>query len=257
VKCKKNGKWSTYVNLGKNRKKFGKQFDDKLKAARYADKLCAEHGLERKNFDVDGKRIPEMMKKTSKFHQQRCAKLLQTRRKILKDKKKSIDCKNELQSAEKADEPCPQFGFQLNKFPSKNEIETEQSNLETYNLNNEKETSIPISKINNLPQNEEKENLLKRKRDLAKAVTEDNINIVKTLYADGWIDPNFDILSPIFNVKSWEIAQFLVNQDARTRDIVNADGETPLDAARRKGAGYEGAVEFFEQDFELERASKM
>jgi hypothetical protein len=66
-------------------------------------------------------------------------------------------------------------------------------------------------------------------------------------------DISFMNLAPIFNVRSWEMAEFLVEKDAKTRDIVNAKGETPLDVARAKGLAYKSAVQFFEEELELER----
>merc|ERR1712034_58511 len=66
-----------------------------------------------------------------------------------------------------------------------------------------------------------------------------------------WISPNsqetqYLHLSPIFNVKSREIAQLLIDNDAVTHDIYNNEHQSPLTVACQNG--YLDVVEFFLDD---------
>ena len=68
---------------------------------------------------------------------------------------------------------------------------------------------------------------------------------------EDWISPNFHEepyihLSPIFNVKSREIAQMLVDNDAVTNEIYNENYQTPLTVACQNGLLE--VVEFFFND---------
>merc|ERR1712034_42304 len=70
---------------------------------------------------------------------------------------------------------------------------------------------------------------------LSLAVSHNHLNVVEVLFEE-WISPNvhekpFLHLLPIFNVKSRQIAQFLVYNDAITHDIYNDKHQSPLTVA--------------------------
>jgi len=85
---------------------------------------------------------------------------------------------------------------------------------------------------------------------LSLAVSQNHLKVVQVLFED-WISPNsheepYIHLSPIFNVKSREIAQMLVDNDAVTNDIYNENYQTPLTVACQNGLLE--VVEFFFND---------
>jgi len=85
---------------------------------------------------------------------------------------------------------------------------------------------------------------------LSLAVSYNHLKVVQVLFED-WISPNshekpYLHLSPIFNVKSREIAQLLIDNDAVTHDIYNDKHQSPLTVACQNG--YLDVVEFFLDD---------
>merc|ERR1712034_264001 len=85
---------------------------------------------------------------------------------------------------------------------------------------------------------------------LSLAVSHNHLNVVQALFED-WISPNLHEkpylhLSPIFNVKSREIAQLLIDNDAVTHEIYNNKYQSPLTVACQNG--YLDVVEFFLDD---------
>jgi ankyrin repeat protein len=86
---------------------------------------------------------------------------------------------------------------------------------------------------------------------LSLAVSHNHLNVVEVLF-EQWISPNshtepqFLHLSPIFNVKSREIAQLLVENDAVTHALYNHKNQSPLTIACQNG--YLDVVEFFLED---------
>merc|ERR1712034_49440 len=85
---------------------------------------------------------------------------------------------------------------------------------------------------------------------LSLAVSQNHLKVVQVLFED-WISPNshekpYLHLSPIFNVKSKEIAQLLIDNDAVTHDIYNDKNQSPLTVACQNG--YLDVVEFFLDD---------
>jgi len=85
---------------------------------------------------------------------------------------------------------------------------------------------------------------------LSLAVIHNYLKVVKVLFED-WISPNIHEkpylhLSPIFNVKSRQIAQLLIDNDAVTHDIYNDKNQSPLTVACQNG--YLDVVEFFLDD---------
>ena len=85
---------------------------------------------------------------------------------------------------------------------------------------------------------------------LSLAVSQNHLKVVEVLFED-WISPNsheepYLHLSPIFNVKSKEIAQLLIDNDAVTHDIYNDKNQSPLTVACQNG--YLDVVEFFLDD---------
>merc|ERR1712034_211828 len=82
---------------------------------------------------------------------------------------------------------------------------------------------------------------------LSLAVSQNYLKVVQVLFED-WISPNSHAkpylhLSPIFQVKSIEIAQLLIDNDAVTHDIYNDKNQSPLTVACQNG--YLDVVEFF------------
>jgi ankyrin repeat protein len=82
------------------------------------------------------------------------------------------------------------------------------------------------------------------------AVSHNHLKVVQVLFED-WISPNshektYLHLSPIFNVKSREIAQVLIDNDAVTHEIYNNKNQSPLTVACQNG--YRDVVEFFLDD---------
>merc|ERR1711925_45302 len=85
---------------------------------------------------------------------------------------------------------------------------------------------------------------------LSLAVRQNHLKVVQVLF-DDWISPNshekpYVHLSPIFNVKSREIAQLLIDNDAVTHQIYNDKNQSPLTVACQNG--YLDVVEFFLDD---------
>jgi ankyrin repeat protein len=85
---------------------------------------------------------------------------------------------------------------------------------------------------------------------LSLAVSQNHFKVVQILF-ENWISPNvheesYLHLLPIFNVKSREIAQLLVDNDAITNDIYNEKNQSPLTVACQNG--YIDVVEFFLDD---------
>jgi len=85
---------------------------------------------------------------------------------------------------------------------------------------------------------------------LSLAVTENHLKVVQVLFED-WISPNsheqqYLHLSPIFNVKSKEIAQILIDNDAVTHHIYNNKNQSPLTVASQNG--FLDVVQFFLDD---------
>merc|ERR1712034_30433 len=85
---------------------------------------------------------------------------------------------------------------------------------------------------------------------LSLAVCQNHLKVVQVLF-EGWISPNshekrYLHMSPIFNVKSREIAQLLINDDAVTDGIYNDKNQSPLTVACKNG--YLDVVEFFLDD---------
>ena len=85
---------------------------------------------------------------------------------------------------------------------------------------------------------------------LSLAVSQNHLKVVQVLFQD-WISPNsheppYLHLSPLFNVKSREIAQLLVDNDAVTTGLYNDKNQSPLTVACQNG--YLDVVEFFLDD---------
>jgi len=85
---------------------------------------------------------------------------------------------------------------------------------------------------------------------LSLAVTHNHLKVVQVLF-EQWISPNFYEkqflhVSPIFNVKSREIAQLLIDNDAITSEVYNNKNQSPLTVACQNG--YLDVVEFFLDD---------
>merc|ERR1712034_228001 len=85
---------------------------------------------------------------------------------------------------------------------------------------------------------------------LSLAVSQNHLKVVQVLFED-WMSPNshekpYLHLSPIFQVKSREIAQLLIDNDAVTHDIYNDKNQSPLTVACQNG--YLDVVEFFLDD---------
>merc|ERR1711925_56383 len=85
---------------------------------------------------------------------------------------------------------------------------------------------------------------------LSLAVSQNHLKVVKVLFEE-WISPNshekpYLDLSPIFNVKSREIAQLLVDNDAVTVGLYNSKHQSPLTVACQNG--FLDVVEFFLDD---------
>ena len=85
---------------------------------------------------------------------------------------------------------------------------------------------------------------------LSLAVRQNHFKVVQVLLQD-WISPNshedpYLHLLPIFNVKSREIAQLLVDNDAVTNGLYNNKNQSPLTVACQNG--YLNVVQFFLDD---------
>jgi ankyrin repeat protein len=85
---------------------------------------------------------------------------------------------------------------------------------------------------------------------LSLAVSQNHFKVVQVLLQD-WISPNshedpYLHLLPIFNVKSREIAQILVDNDAVTSGLYNNKNQSPLTVASQNG--FLDVVQFFLDD---------
>jgi len=85
---------------------------------------------------------------------------------------------------------------------------------------------------------------------LSLAVSQNHLKVVQVLFEE-WISPNshekpYLHLLPIFNVKSREIAQLLIDNDAQTHDLYNNKHQSPLTVACQNG--HLDVIEFFLDD---------
>jgi len=230
------GKWFVAMTLHGGGKKYGGFFNDELDAGKKVNQLCQEMGMSLQNPTIS--MVPEhKYQKTLRNYaiQEEFASLINILDKnndpiaatITKDLLEAIN-----------------YGEQMT-----------QINLCTKNG----ESALSIAAKHGLPntvkflisKGAEKDHFTNEHHTpLSLAVSHNHLNVVQVLFED-WISPNshnkpYLHLAPIFNVKSREIAQLLIDNDAVTHDIYNNEHQSPLTVACQNG--YLDVVEFFLDD---------
>jgi len=277
---KKNGKWLAQ-RREKGQTKYYGSFNVELDAAKKVNQLCEKSGIPPKNPSILKIPIQQSPKKEigQKLSQYKGVYWNKKRKSWygliqMQGKQKFVGTfTDELAAAHRVQQVCEEFGLinilDENKDP---DIPSIKENLVSA-INNEEETII--TEINLRTQNGESavsiaakhgfsnavKFLISKGADkehftnehhtpLSLAVSHNHLNVVRVLF-ENWMSPNvhekpYLHLSPIFNVKSREIAQLLIDNDAVTHDIYNDKHQSPLTVACQNG--YLDVVEFFLDD---------
>merc|ERR1712034_205128 len=233
------GKWDVRIRPKGQTPKYGGYFEHELDAAKKVNQLCEELGIPLQNPEINAvqnQQYQEECKISLDYHaiQEEFTYLS----KIL-DKKNdpaALNIKNILISA---------IQYQENNAIT-------EINLRTKNG----ESAISIAAQHGfsnivkflISKGADKEHFTHEYHTpLSLAVSQNHFKVVEVLFED-WISPNsheepYLHLSPIFNVKSREIAQLLVDNDAVTNGIYNNKNQSPLTVACQNG--FLDVVQFF------------
>jgi len=237
---KKMNKWYAQVFLKRGQQKCGGYFKDELDAAKGVNQLCEELEIPLLN--------PEISMMPNQKYQNNC--------KILLDYDAVLQAELE--------ELTNIFDENIDSVIKENLIAAtnykEQSIMPEINLqtkNGESALSIAakygFSNVVKflISKGAEKEHFTNdHHTPLSLAVSQNHLKVVQILF-ENWISPNLHEkpnlhLSPIFQVKSREMAQILIDNDAVTHDIYNDKNQSPLTVACQNG--YLDVVEFFLDD---------
>merc|ERR1712034_91478 len=238
----KRGKWYAQLRIKDQIQTYGGYFNDELDAAKRINQLCEVFGIPLRNPIITG--IPDQQ------YQEQCKTLL--------------DC----------DAIKTEFKHFF-KILDENYDPTTHKIRETLIAAIRYEKQIKMIKVNSKTQNGESAlsiaakhgfyNIVKfliskgankehftneHHTPLSLAVTQNHFKVVEVLFKE-WMSPNshekpYLHLSPIFNVKSREIAQLLVDNDAVTGGLYNNKHQSPLTVACQNG--FLDVVEFFLDD---------
>jgi len=238
---KTSGKWYARISLKGQKQMFGGGFNNELDAAKKVNELCEAFGISQQN--------PTIYTISNEQYQKKYKPLLDYdhMRAEFEDLIKILDKNND-----------PASTIQKNLFAAINY--GEQAIMTEINLrttNGESALSLAAKHgFSNavkflILKGAEKQNFTNDfQTPLSLAVCHNHFKVVQVLF-ENWISPNtheepYLHLSPIFNVKSREIAQLLVDNDAITNDIYNEKKQSPLTVACQNG--FLDVVEFFLDD---------
>jgi len=232
------GKWKAYF-YRKGKFKFGGSFQDELDAAIKVNKLCANLGIPHRNPTVEA--MPNQ--------------------KHEKDLRNDDTIQAEFTSLISIlDKHNDHIATSITKDIFEAINNEEQTIMTQINLRTQNgESALSIAATNGLSnavkflisKGAEKHHFTNEHHTpLSLAVSHNHLKVVQVLFED-WISPNshenpYLHLSPIFNVKSREIAQLLIDNDTVTHEIYNNKNQSPLTVACQNG--YLDVVEFFLDD---------
>jgi len=242
--AKQRDKWGVGFHL-QGRKKFCGYFNDELDAAKKVNQLCEKFGIPHKNNGINTIKNQQwqpieevcsplldyqaiqtecenLIKILDENNTHDALKIIQTIGEAILDRQETIMAEVNLQTknGESVLSIAAQYGFSnVVKF-----LISKGANKEHFT--NENHTPLSL------------------------AVSHNHLKVVQVLLED-WISPNshekpYLHLLPIFNVKSREIAQLLVENDAVTSDLYNNKNQSPLTVACQNG--YLNVVQFFLDD---------
>jgi len=233
----KLGKWTALINLKGGKLKYGGSFNDELDAANRVNQLCQEFGIPIQNHGI------ETSTKNGKTL-------------IYYDAIKA-ECKDLIKILDENHDPTT-LAIKENLIAVINYGEqTIMTEINLRTKNGESALSIAAKHgFSNTVQfliskGAEKEHFTNdHHTPLSLAVSQNHFKVVQVLL-ENWISPNsheppYQHLSPLFNVKSREIAQLLIDNDAITDGIYNDKNQSPLTVACQNG--YLDVVEFFLDD---------
>merc|ERR1712034_268770 len=240
---RENGKWKVQICLKGQMQKYGGMFEDERDAAKRVNQLCEQFGIPAKNLEISA--VP------NQESQEECKILLN-------DGAIQAEFEDLIKILDENDDPAAltirETIIAAIRYGKETKM-TENINLQT--KNGESALSIAAKHgFSNLVQfliskgaNKEYFNS-QHHTPLSLAVSHNNLKVVQVLF-EQWISPNshqepYLHLSPIFNVKSREIAQLLVDNDAMTGGLYNNKNQTPLTVACQNG--FLDVVEFFLDD---------
>jgi len=232
---KKIGKWCAQIKI--NRQIYGGSFTDELQAANKVNELCQELGIPVHNHKLE-------------TNLKNCKTLIDYNviQEEFKELIKILDINNDPATL----------------AIKENLIETinygDQAIIKEINLQTKHgESALSIAAKHGfsnavqflISKGAEKEHFTNEHHTpLSLAVTQNHLKVAQVLMED-WISPNshekpYLHVSPLFNVKSREIAQLLIDNDAVTDGIYNEKNQSPLTVACQNG--YLDVVEFFLDD---------
>merc|ERR1712034_136614 len=228
---RKSGKWCALIYLKGRKQKYGGMFKDELDAAKRVNQLCEEFEVSLQNPAISA--IPNQK------HEKNCKTLLNfdAIREEFEDLIKILDENNDPTTYVIKENLVAAINY-------KEQIIMKEINLRTENG----ESALSIAAKHGFS------NIVKfliskgAKKDhftnhhhtpLSLAVSQNHLKVGQVLFED-WISPNshekpYLHLSPIFQVKSREIAQLLIDNDAVTHDIYNSKNQSPLTVACQNG----------------------
>merc|ERR1712034_64745 len=235
-------KWFVQV-LTKDGRKFGGIFDDELDAAKRVNLLCEEHGITAKNPEISEVPNQQLQNNSKNFLDYDAMK---------------VEFESMIKILDENNDPTAVPTIKENLIAAINYgHKAKMSQINSPTENGESALSIAAKHgFSNAVQfliskGAEKEHFTNEHHTpLSLAVSQNHFKVVQILFED-WISPNsheqpYLHLSPLFNVKSRDIAQLLIDNDAITDGIYNDKNQSPLTVACKNG--YLDVVEFFLDD---------
>jgi len=235
---KQSGKWYVLIKPKRQKQKFGGTFNDELNAAKRVNQLCDEFGLPQQNPSIPNQQYQKQGKKLLDYG------ALETE---FEDLIKILDENNDFAALNLRNIIA---SIRQGKQTKMSEINLQTKNGESTLSIAAKHGFSNVVKFL-ISKGANKEHFTNEHHTpLSLAVSQNHLKVVQVLFED-WISPNshekpFLHLSPIFNVKSKEIAQLLIDNDAVTHQIYNSKNQSPLTVACQNG--FLDVVEFFLDD---------
>jgi len=238
-------KWYVLISLKGAKQKYGGMFEDELDAAKRVNQLCEKFKIPSKNLEIIDNTISNQQYQKTLIYSDTIQAEIESLIQILDENKEDLTAatmmKENLIEAIKHKAQQTKMKIKIN-LRTKNG-ESALSIAAKHGLSNA--VKFLISK------GAEKQHFThNHETPLSLAVSHNHLKVVQVLF-ETWISPNvhekpYLHSSPIFNVKSKEIAQLLIDNDAVTHDIYNGKYQSPLTVACQNG--YLTVVEFFLDD---------
>jgi len=260
---KRERKWAVHVS-SHNHKYFGGYFDEEMEAATKVNQLCDEIGIKRKNHDFHSMSKQKRQQKNNMGFlkpdksKQADTKKLKRKRTVPPNydaTKREFIALIKILDENNDPAACTMKENLIKAIGDREQIIITEINLRTKNGNSLLSIAAKHGFANVvkflISKGAEKEHFTNDfHTPLSLAVSQNHLRVVQVLFEE-WISPNshekpYLHLLPIFNVKSREIAQLLVDNDAVTGGLYNNKNQSPLTAACQNG--YLDVVEFFLDD---------